>query len=845
MKQNNFGRFIFVVLVICWSLYEIYPPTSRDLIQEFTKQADNQNATFTNILKQVDVLRQANTNAAEFTVLQQAIGTNDIQPFFPMDAKAQLYPTTFILNQLQRDASGKIKLGLDLQGGTSFLVEMDTNKLASADNTNKLVQSSDISGAIAQAVEVLRKRVDSFGVAEPVIQPVGGNQILVQLPGLSQSVKESAKEQIQKAAYLEFRMVKDDSDQILKNGEPIPPGYELLKRIQPRANGQPPSVEQVVVKKKPENGLAGDIVKSSMVLRGNLGEPQISFNLTADGAKRFAEVTKNNVGHRLAIILDGELYSAPNINSPIETGNGEITGSFTIQEAQELANVLQNPLRAPLKMVSSEDVDPTLGKDSIHSGVSASIYAVIFVSLFMLVYYRVAGMAANIALVTNIIILLGVMCSIGTTLTLPGIAGVVLTIGMAVDANVLIYERLREELAKGKTLRGAIDAGYARAFGTIFDSHVTTLISSVILIFMGTGPIKGFGVTLTIGVAASLFTALVVTRLIFNFLLDKNLIKSLTMWHIIKATKVDFMKIATPLSIMTSLFIVLSLGFGFTQGKKLFGVDFLGGDSTTFSFAQKTDVEKVRGALTAAALKDSQIQYQKEVIGGTETLRITTASGTADTVKQTLAQKFPEAKFNPIGTKAVGATVGAEIQKSAVIASLMAMLGILVYVAFRYEFTFALAAVLAVLHDVLLAIGAYCIANYVTGREFNATVVAAILTIIGFSINDKIVVFDRIREDLKLGVRGSFKDIINQALNQTLSRTIITSGTVFLATMSLYIFGGGVINDFAFTFLIGIITGTYSSIYIASALVLRFHKGERPKIGGSAVAVENAASAKS
>ena len=844
MRKNDFPKFVFVVLVILWSLYQIYPPTSRDLVKEFVAHADNPDATFTNILQRIEPLRLANTNAAEFMVLQEAIGTNDIQNYFPnIDAKSQLYPTTFILNELQRSASGKVKLGLDLQGGTSFLVEMDTNALANAtdaSDTNKVTRTPDISGALSQAVEVLRKRVDAFGVAEPVIQPAGGNQILIQLPGLSQAVKESAKQQIQKAAYLEFRMVKDDSDEIISKGEPIPPGYVLLKRIEAQPDGKPRTT-QVVVKKKAENNLAGDIIKNSMVIRGNYGEPQISFTLNAEGATRFAKVTRENIGHRMAIILDNELYSAPNINGAIEGGSGEITGSFTIQEAQELANVLQNPLRAPLKYISSEDVDPTLGKDSIRSGILASIYAVIFVSLFMLMYYHVAGLAANIALITNIIILMGVMCSIGTTLTLPGIAGIVLTIGMAVDANVLIYERLREELAKGKTLRGAIDAGYARAFGTIFDSHVTTLISSVILIFMGTGPIKGFGVTLTIGVAASLFTALVVTRLIFNFLLEKNLIKSLSMWHIIKSSKVDFMKIATPLSIITTLFIVLSLGFGFTQGKKLFGVDFLGGDSTTFSFTQKLDVEKIRGALTEANEKDSQIQYQKNALGGTETLRVTTSSGSAGKVQQALIAKFPEAHFNPMGTKAVGATVGKDIRDSAIIASLLSLFGILVYVAFRYEFTFAVAAVLAVLHDVGFAIGAYCLANAVSGREFNATVVAAVLTIIGFSINDKIVIFDRIREDLKLGVRGSFKDIINQALNQTLSRTIITSGTVFIATGCLYVFGGGVINDFAFTFLIGIITGTYSSIYIASALLLKFHKGERPHIGASQVAVQNAA----
>ncbi len=836
-KNNNLGRFLLVIAIIVWALVEVYPPASRNLVQDFTSRAQNKDAAFTNVLAQAATLTKAGTN--EFTAIQLATGTNELQKYFPfIPAQNQVHPNLFILNRLQRDAAGKIKLGLDLQGGTSFLVEMDTTKLS---NTN------ETGSALSQAIEVLRKRIDRFGVAEPVIQSAGGNRILIQLPGLSQADKDSAKSQIQKTAFLEFRMVKEDSDDYFdrKNGEltqPVPYGYELLKHVDQQANGTT-RLEQFIVKKKPENGLAGDIVKNAGVQRGNLGEPEIHFELTDEGAKKFGDVTRENVGHRLAIVLDGELYSAPNIQSPIETGNGQITGTYTIEQAMELANVLQNPLKAPLKIVYASDVGATLGKDSIASGIKASIYGVLFVSGFMLVYYLFAGLAANVALVTNIIILLGVMCSIGTTFTLPGIAGAVLTVGMAVDANVLIYERIREELAKGKSLKGAIDAGYARAFGTIFDSHVTTLISSIILIFMGTGEIKGFGVTLTIGVAASLFTALVVTRLIFNFMVDRNIMKSMPMMHIIRSSHVNFMKIAMPLALATTLFTIGSIGFGITRGEKLFGVDFLGGDSTTFSFAQKFDEKDIRTVLTPMGEKDAQIQYQKG--DNNETLRITTSGGSSEKVEALLKEKLPAAKLNVIGRQQVGATLGKEIQQSAIVASLLAMFGILVYVAFRYEFSFAVAAVIAVLHDVLFAIGAYCVANAVSGRQFNATVVAAILTIIGFSINDKIVIFDRIREQLKLGVRGSFKDIINMSLNQTLSRTIITSGTVFIATLSLFIWGGGVINDFAFTFLIGIIVGTYSSIYIASVIVLKWHKGERPNIGVSAVTVQNAPSTNS
>ena len=603
MKQNNnLWKFLFVLFIIGWSFWQMFPPTSRDLVKEFKSRADNQDATFTNILAQVDLLQKAGTNS-EFSSLRAAIGTNDIQKYFAINATNELDPTTFILNRIQREAAGKIKLGLDLQGGTAFLVEMDLSALTNAalntanGDTNAAVRAVDTSGALSQAVEVIRKRVDQFGVAEPVIQPMGGNQILIQLPGLSEADKESAAANIQKAAFLEFRLVKEDSDQIVQNNEPIPPGYEMLKHVEPPQNGKPTPPEVVIVKKKAEPGLSGDIVKSARMGRGNLGEPLIQFELTDVAGKRFGDVTRNNIGRRLAIVLDGQLYSAPRINSEIDN-NGEITGHFTQEEAQKLAAVLQNPLRAPFKVDSSYDVAPTLGKDSIHSGIMASLWAVVLVSLFMLIYYRVAGLTANIALVTNIIILLGVMCSVGTTFTLPGIAGVVLTIGMAVDANVLIYERLREELAKGKSLRGAIAAGYARAFGTIFDSHVTTLISSVILIFMGTGEIKGFGVTLTIGVAASLFTALVVTRLIFDFMLDRNWLKSLGMFHLIRATNVNFMGAAKPLFIITWAFVVLSLGFGFTRGSHLFGVDFLGGDSTTVSFKQRVEEKDLRSALT-------------------------------------------------------------------------------------------------------------------------------------------------------------------------------------------------------------------------------------------------------
>jgi len=482
-------------------------------------------------------------------------------------------------------------------------------------------------------------------------------------------------------------------------------------------------------------------------------------------------------------------------------------------------------------------VDPTLGASAMTSGIRSAIIGVIAISVFMIVYYFTAGLVANIALVLNIIIMLGVLCSINVTLTLPGIAGIVLTVGMAVDANVLIYERMREELAAGKSVRGAVHAGYDKAFGTIFDSNLTTLISSVLLMIFGTGTIKGFGVSLTVGLIVSMFTSLFVTRVVFDFLLAKGILKSLPMLHIIRGTKLDFMKYAKPAFAVSWALIIIGCAYGVYRGKSMLGVDFAGGDQIQLGFKQAVAAEKVEAAIGELKLGDVVVQNTSTFGAGADarpTVQIVAPQNTGEKIVAHLQAKFPEAGFQSIGLERVGPAIGAEIQRSAIIATLLALFFILVYVAFRYEFSFAVGAVVAIMHDLLMTIGWYCLTGVTgEGRQFNSTFIAALLTIIGFSINDTIVIFDRIREDLRLNVRGTFKELLNFALNQTLSRTIITSGTVFLATVSLYLFGGHAINDFAFTFLVGILTGTYSSIYIASALVLWWHKGVRPNIGNN------------
>ena len=842
MKKTRYlWRLFLVVGIIGWSFWKMYPPVGSNLAQYFREKAVGKDTAYSNIVERLQKLEQQKPGRT-FANLAEASGTNDIARYFPYSAaKDRPASTRTILNRLQKDAAGKIKLGLDLQGGTSFLVGIDTNYLAA--DTNGLASWSERQQeALGQAAEVLRRRVDRFGVAEPMIQPEGQARLRIFLPGLSESEKDSARIQIQKAAFLEFRMVHPQSPSLLSQGL-VPPGYEILQTKRRREKSE--LAERCLVKKKAELGLTGKYVRRAMVTSDPASnQPEIALSFDAKGSDLFAQITGSHVVQQLAIVLDGELYSAPVIRVPILDGNAVIEGNFSIADAHELANVLENPLQVPVSIRSESSVDPTLGQDTIRSGVSSAIYGTIAVAGFMMAYYLFAGFVADLALVTNIIILLGVMCSIGTTLTLPGIAGVVLTIGMAVDANVLIFERIREESTKGKPLRAALAAGYERAFRTILDSHVTTLISSVILIYMGTGPIKGFGVTLTIGVAASLFTALVVTRLIFDFLLAKGWLRSLPMLHIVKASHLDFMKFSRFAFVASLGLIIAGLAYGaFGRGKDMLGIDFAGGDNLTMRFGQKVPLDKLREAIAKIGVPDAQIQFQRDLAHGSETLRITSPYGSGETISARLPQLFPAAQFEELGIEKVGPTIGGEIMRSACLASLLSMAGILIYVAFRYELSFALGAIVAVLHDILLTVGCYCLTGYFgEGRQFNATMVAAVLTIIGFSLNDKVVIFDRIREDLKAGVRGKFKDLINQALNQTLSRTMITSGTVFLATLALFLFGGGAINDFAFTFLVGVITGTYSSIYIASAFVLWWHRSKRPEAAAQLTVVSPAAS---
>jgi len=730
-----------------------------------------------------------------------------------------------------------IKQGLDLKGGTSFTLQMDLSKI---DSTGR-------GTALGQAVDILRKRVDRIGLSEPTIQQIPPDRILVQLPGIEESKRNEARATIEKTAYLEFRLVHEDNEKLVSESlsdprfvEPV--GYKKLVHEDNR-NGQP-SKRTYYVKVRPE--MTGKHVARAFVQYDDVGRPYVAMSFDPEGAAIFGRVTSANVGRQLAIVLDGELYSAPTIQDAIMGGNAQITGNFSLTEAQELANVLENPLEAPVKVIETRSVDPTLGR----SGVRAALIGAGAVIIFMAVYYLVAGMVANAALALNILITVGVLAMFKFTLTLPGIAGIVLTIGMAVDTNVLIYERVREELASGKPLRAAIAAAYSRAFRVIFDAHFTAILTAAILISLGSGPVKGFGVTLVIGLLANLFSGVFVTRIIFDWLVAKGWMKSFKMQHVFRALPhVNFLgvwKLAFALSwvlIITGMIVFVNRGGMKVGAGEVYGIDFKGGDTATLGFTQRINVDEIRHNLEANHFDEAYIQYERDLTGGSEVLQLRLPAGKTEEVVKHLQDEYPQAQFKVLSTESVGAIVGKELLNQALWAVLASLVAIMIYIALRFgELSYGLGALVSLIHDVLMTVGLFCLWPW-PHRTFSMPVVAAVLTLIGYSINDTIVVFDRIRENKKLtGGKLNYFDLINRSVNETLSRTILTAGTVFLCSVALYGFGGRVLNDFAFCFVVGVLTGTYSSIYIASPVVLWFHRKEA--IRSSQAAVKKAQPAK-
>ena len=569
------------------------------------------------------------------------------------------------------------------------------------------------------------------------------------------------------------------------------------------------------------------------------GQPEVSMRMNPSGARTWADLTRANKGRFIAIVLDNIVYSAPRVNDAIEGGNSSISGSFTPEEATDLSNILKaGKLPAPAKIVQEQVVGPTLGKDAIHGGIMAFGISFIVIFLLMLVYYNTAGWIANIALILNLLFTIGVLTGLGATLTAPGIAGLVLTIGMAVDTNVIIYERIKEELTKGKNYVTAVKEGYHRSLPPVLDAHVTTLLTAIILFSFGLGPVKGFATTQIIGILLSLFCGILVSRWVSDWFTNKNHHMEYFTGISKKVFKhaafkfIEYRKVAYAISAVVFLLGVASIFHGFDEG-----VEFKGGRSYQVRFDKAVNVEQVRDDLKAAFGESPVIK----TIGTDNQLDITTSylidntsAATDSLVENKLfagLQKHLPANITPqqfdkqyvLGSKTVLPTISDDLKSGAKWATFWSLMIIAGYIFIRFrDWRYSLGTIFSLLHDVLVTLAVFSFLKDVVPfpLEIDQHFIAAILTVIGFSMNDTVIVFDRIREYSRQMTGATKETIINKAINDTLSRTIMTSLTVFLTILILFLLGGEVTRGFAFAMLIGVVTGTYSSIFVAAPILV-------------------------
>ncbi|MCF6327132.1 MAG: protein translocase subunit SecD [Devosiaceae bacterium] len=667
-----------------------------------------------------------------------------------------------------------------------------------------------MSALVTQSIEVIRRRIDELGTTEPTIQRQGTDRVLVQVPGFADS--ERLKDLISRTARLTFHMVHPSISAEQARSQGLPVGTMIM-----------PSVDGFDELLFEEVSLGGEsLIDAQPGFDQQNGEAIVSFRFDTRGAIVFAEITSANVGRRFAIVLDGQVVTAPTIQTAITGGSGQISGSFNAETANDLAVLLRaGALPATLDIIEERSVGPSLGADSVQAGLMAGIVGSIGVVAFMLISYGLFGVFASISLTLNIIIILGVLSMLGATLTLPGIAGIVLTVGMAVDANVLIFERMREEMVGGRTAHQALEAGFKRAMGTIIDANVTTFIAAAVLFFLGSGPIQGFAITLAIGILTTLFTAYFVTQFIigrwYAFRRPKTL--KIQLFSLVPgATKIPFMawrKMAMGFSIIA---MIASIGLFAVQGLNL-GIDFKGGSSVEVqAIVGDADIADIRSRLGELGLGDVQVQgfgTPNDVL-----IRVEAQDG-GDTAQQDavrLVTSALEADYDIRRVEVVGPTVSGELAIAGAIAVIVAIFAVLVYVWLRFEWQFAVGSIIALIHDVILTIGLYSL----IGFEFNLSSIAAILTIVGYSLNDTVVVYDRVRENLRKFRKLKVSDLLDLSINSMLSRTVLTSITTIAALMALVIFGGEVIRGFTISMTWGVLVGTYSSIFIAAPVLLFF-----------------------
>jgi SecD/SecF fusion protein len=730
----------------------------------------------------------------------------------------------------------KTHLGLDLQGGLSVILQAQPTATNPLDNSK-----------MDQAVKIITDRVNRLGAAEPEIQRQGNDKISVQLPGIKNP--EQALEIIGKTAVLEFFDVKDfgtgynsEAEALaaakVTSADKLPKGTEIIHWS--AATDNPAGKDQWYVVTATPAVTGGMLDKAAVGYLSGTNKPKVDMTFKSDGATAFQNITKKMADtlaitgetQRLAIVLDGEVRSAPTVKEEIAGGNAEITGSFTLDEVKSLVLVLNTgALPIDLTPVNQSVIGAILGKAALNQALIAGFIGLILVMVFMIAYYRLLGVVASVALVIYGILFIGVLNAIGVTMTLPGIAGMILTLGMAVDANVLIFARMRDEVAAGKSIGPATSAGFKKAFRAVFDCNMTTIITAVILFWAATGGIKGFALTLGVGVALSMFTAVLVSRSMLSLLSGwkpfrnpKLLglhVKEAKNWKIYPFMKYRWWFLAT-LGAVTVFAVITIFALGLD-----FGIDFKGGSRVEVGLTQTATVDDVRSIAEAQGIKDPVVQ---SVTGanGTHSFMITFRASDS-TVEATQAKALVAAldskykvEAGSTSTDQVHGSFSKDTTNRAFIACAIAIIAIIAYLTLRFEIKFAIPAIVALLHDVGLTLGIYSASN----RLVTTATVAAILTILGYSVHDTIIVFDRIRENTLAMKKETYGEMVDLSIRQTLNRSINTSIALLLPLLSILIFGGPTLKDFAFALTIGVITGTYSSFFVASPLVVLWKSRE-------------------
>jgi SecD/SecF fusion protein len=766
-----------------------------------------------------------------------------------------------------------VKRGIDLKGGASFLVRVQPSE-------GKEVNPD----ALGLAQSIIEKRLNPTGGRDVTITPQGTDRLYVEVPGLTDEDIRRSEEVIEKVAKLEFRLLHQDSigpDGYVRPSEgedkSIKPGFDRMRYLDRTGDEKEKEAKPGEPEKKPDKWVwvknraemsGKSVAKAWPELQPGAIHYNIAVVLHDDFAEKMDTMSRANLQKPMAIVLDGEVMSAPRINSVLGA-RFEITGSFTDKQARDLASQLMNPLENPLKVEQKSTISPTYGEETVRQGIMSTMLGLALTLLFLMLYYRLSGVIAVIGLVVNLMMLLGAMRIFDQTLTMPGIAGIILSLGMAVDANVLIYERMREEFQAGRNLSAAIPASYDKAFSAIFDSNVTTLITSAIMIAVATGTIQGFGLALSIGLICSMFSALLITRVCFLWLHRAGLQK-LTFMSLIKNRLHDFMGKRKLWITISTVLCVACVAMVAVRGKNALGYELRGGDMISLEAKAGITIGAVNQSLADWSFQNDEGKFTsaninvgtvKPVDAPVEYITIRSTPGTSASIKEELIKDLAAAdpakiaeignvvaaigttlQFSPptvaamqeritkliaggdsakvaavtnASTESMGSSVGGEMLVRSIWALALGFVGIFIYLTFRFEMPFAIGGLVAIIHDVIVAVGVCALA----GKEIGLILIGAFLTIAGFSINDTIVIFDRVRENLRT-MKGDLEQVLNHAISATLSRTIITSGITMLGVLAMLVFGGKAMADFSFAMLVGMVSGVYSTIFIASPVVL-------------------------